>query len=90
MVTLTVNHYTLTEHPYSAYEFVDYTIPSDEDPGLYEAVVEDNHSKRIRYSANAGPGAKIQFVFQRAGNAKVYIDRNKKNIRVMSINVDEF
>lgn len=89
-VTLVVNYYQLTEHPYSAYEYVEYTIPSDGEAGLYEAVVEDNSSKRIRYAANAGPGEKIKFVFQRVGNSKIYIDRNKKNIRVMSINVDEF
>lgn len=89
-VTLAVNYYQLTEHPYSAYEFIEYTIPSDSEKGLYEAVIEDNHSKRIRYSANAAPGEKIRFVFNRVGNSKIYIDRDKKNIRVMSIRVDEF
>jgi beta-lactam-binding protein with PASTA domain len=89
-VILKVNYYQLTEHPYSAYELVDYTIPSDSEAGLFEVVVEDNHSKRIRYSANGGPGQKIQFIFNRIGNSKIYIDRNKKNIRVMSIRVDEF
>ncbi|HRX48821.1 MAG TPA: PASTA domain-containing protein [Spirochaetota bacterium] len=89
-VILKVNYYQLTEHPYAAYEMIDYTIPSDSGKGLYEAVIEDNHSKRIRYSANAGPGEKIRFVFSRVGNSKVYIDKDKKNIRVMSIRVDEF
>lgn len=89
-VILKVNYYQLTEHPYSAYELVDYTIPSDGEAGLYEAVIEDNDSKRIRYSASAGPNQKIQFLFNRVGNSKIYIDRNKKNIRVMSIRVDEF
>lgn len=90
VLTVKVNYYQLTEHPYAAYEYVEYSIPSDSEAGLYEAVIEDNASKRIRYSANAGPGEKIQFVFERVGNSKIYIDRNKKNIRVMSINVDEF
>ena len=89
-VILKVNYYQLTEHPYSAYEYIEYTIPGDSEAGLYEAVIEDNHSKRIRYSANAAPGEKIRFVFNRVGNSKIYIDRNKKNIRVMSIRVDEF
>ncbi len=89
-VTLTVNYYKLTEHPYSAYEFVDYTIPSDGEEGLYEVVIEDNHSKRIRFSANAKPGEKLNTVFHRTGNSKIYIDRNKKNIRVMSIRVNDF
>jgi len=89
-VTLSVNFYQLTEHPYTAYELVDYTIPSDSGNGLYEAVIEDRDSKRIRYSANAAPGEKIRFVFNRVGNSKIYIDKDKKNIRVMSIRVDEF
>lgn len=89
-VVLRVNYYQLTEHPYSAYELVEYTIPSDGEAGLYEAVIEDNNSKRIRYSASAGAGEKISFLFNRVGNSKIYIDRNKKNIRVMSIHVDEF
>jgi serine/threonine-protein kinase len=90
ILTLSVNYYTLTEHPYTAYELVEYTIPSDQPQGLYEAYIEDNHSKRIRFSAPSGPGQKIKFLFQRVGNAKIFINRDKKNIRVLSINVDEF
>lgn len=90
ILTVAVNYYTLTEHPYSAYELVEYTIPSDQAQGLFEAYIEDNHSKRIRYSVPSGPGQKIKFLFQRVGNAKVFINRDKKNIRVLSINVDEF
>ncbi|HPJ35468.1 MAG TPA: PASTA domain-containing protein [Spirochaetota bacterium] len=89
-VTLKIYYYQLTEHPFSAYELVDYTIPSDSEKALYEAVVEDNHSKRVRYSVNAGPGQKIRFLFHRMGNAKIYIDKDKKNLRVMSLRVDEF
>ncbi|PKL17758.1 MAG: hypothetical protein CVV49_09435 [Spirochaetae bacterium HGW-Spirochaetae-5] len=90
ILTVSVNYYTLTEHPYFAYELVEYTVPSDQPQGLYEAYIEDNHSKRIRFSAPSGPGQKIKFLFQRVGNAKIFINRDKKNIRVLSINVDEF
>jgi beta-lactam-binding protein with PASTA domain len=90
VLNVSVNYYTLTEHPYYAYELVEYTVPSDQPQGLFEAYIEDNHSKRIRFSAPSGPGQKIKFLFQRVGNAKIFINRDKKNIRVLSINVDEF
>lgn len=89
-VTLKVNYYPLTEHQYSSYEYVEYVIPSDMEDGLFEAYVEDNFSRRIRFSARAKAGQKITFVFQRVGNSKVYITRDKKNISTLKINVDEF
>jgi serine/threonine-protein kinase len=89
-LTLKVNYYVLTEHPYSAYEYVEYVIPSGMEEGLFEAYIEDNHSRRIRYSSRAKAGQKISFVFQRVGNAKIYIPRDKKNISTLKINVDEF
>ncbi|MCL1865486.1 MAG: PASTA domain-containing protein [Spirochaetes bacterium] len=89
-ITLGINYYQLSEHPYSSYELIEYVIPSDMQSGLYEAYIEDDHSKRIRFSAPLGPGQKIQFVFQRIGNAKVYINCDKKNIRVLSINANNF
>jgi len=89
-VTVTVNFYQMSEHPYSSYEFIEYVIPSDQKPGLYEAYIEDDLSKRIRFSAPLTPGQKIQFVFQRVGNAKVYINCDKKTIRVVSINANNF
>jgi len=89
-LTVNVNYYSLTEHPYSAYELIEYTIPTDQPQGLFEAYIEDNHSRRIRFSAISGPGQKIKFLFQRVGNSKIFINRDKKNIRVLSINVDEF
>ncbi len=89
-VTLKVNYYALTEHPYIAYEYVEYVIPSDQEEGLFEAYIEDNFSKRIRYSAKAKAGQKIIFVFQRVGNAKVYFNRDKKNISIEKIKVEEF
>ncbi len=90
IVTISVNYYTLTEHPYTAYELIEYIIPSDQAQGLYEVYIEDNHSKRIRFSSPSGPGQKIRFLFQRIGNAKIYINRDKKNIRVLSINANRF
>ncbi len=90
VVTLQVNYYALTEHPYIAYEYVEYTIPSDQEEGLFEAYIEDNSPARIRYSATAKKGQKIFFVFQRVGNARIYINRDKKNISIEKINVDEF
>lgn len=90
IVTVAVNYYSLTEHPYSAYEIIEYLIPSDQPNALYEAYIEDNYSKRIRFSRPSGPGQKVLFLFQRVGNAKIYINRDKKNIRVLSIKVSEF
>jgi len=89
-VTVSVNYYNLTEHPYIAYELVEYIIPSDQPQGFYEVYIEDNNSKRVRFSSPSGPGQKIRFLFQRVGNAKIFINRDKKNIRVLSINVNEF
>ncbi len=90
VLTVAVNYYSLTEHPYTAYELIEYVIPSDQPQGFYEAYIEDNSSKRIRFSSVSGPGQKIKFLFQRVGNAKIYISRDKKNIRTLSINVNEF
>ena len=88
LVTLKVRHYPLNEHPYVAYEKVLYRIPDDSAQGLYEAVIDDNRSKRIRFSKNMKPGQKIEFVFQRVGNSKVSILCNKKKIRVIGIDVE--
>ncbi|MCL1833339.1 MAG: PASTA domain-containing protein [Leptospirales bacterium] len=87
-VTVAVNFYKLKEHPYSSYEFVEYVIPADQPSGLYEAYIEDDLSKRIRFSAQMNPGQKIQFVFHRHGNAKIYINCDKKNIRITPINAN--
>ncbi|MCL2155308.1 MAG: PASTA domain-containing protein [Leptospirales bacterium] len=87
-VTVAVNYYQLSEHPYSSYELIEYVIPADQQSGLYEAHIEDDLSTRIRFSAPLGAGQKIQFVFQRIGNAKVYINCDKKTIRVLSINAN--
>jgi serine/threonine-protein kinase len=87
---LKVNYYPVTEHPYLGYEIIEYTIPGDEPAGLYEAVVEDNSSKRICYSRQMNPSQQISFVFRRTGNSKISILANKNTIKVMSIEVEDF
>jgi len=82
--------YPLKEHPYSAYEKVAFLIPEGQKNGLYEAIIEDNWSKRIRFSRVMSPGQKIEFVFHRRGNAKITITCDKKQVRIMGIDVEEF
>ena len=89
-VKLRVYWYPLKEHPFAAYEKVDFLIPAGRDKGLYEATVEDNWSKRIRFSRELSPGQRIQFIFHRRGNAKITLSCDKKQVRVMGINVEEF
>ncbi len=90
VVRLKVNYYPIKEHPYTSYERVRYTIPSDEESGLYEVHIEDSKPRRIRYYRRRKPEDKIDFIFNRKGNAKVSISRNKKIIEVIGIDVDEF
>ncbi len=89
VVRLKVAYYKLKDHPFRAYERVQYDIEKDEKGGLYEAYVEDNEPKRIVYSRVMKPGQKIDFVFHRSGNARVSIVFSKKVIKVIRINVEE-
>ena len=59
-VTVTVNYYSLTEHPYSAYELIEYIIPSDQPQGLYEAYIEDNYSKTYKIFKSFRSGTENQ------------------------------
>ena len=86
--TVQVGWYPLDKHDYAAYEKIEFQIPADEKAGTYEASVEDGHSKRIRFSRNAGPGQKIVFVFRREGNATITFLRDKIKIDDMDIDVD--
>lgn len=86
VVTLRVKYYPMTDHPYYAYEKVDYIIPSDEKAGLYEAVVEDHRAKSLCFARQMSPGQKITFVFLRTGNARVSILADKKSQKVFRIN----
>jgi len=87
-ITLGIYFYELKDQHYSGYELVNYTIPAGDPEGLYEILVEDNHSNRIVYSSMLKGGQNIKAVFNRVGNARIYINRDKKNIKVMSLNVD--
>jgi beta-lactam-binding protein with PASTA domain len=89
-VRLKVHYYPLKNHPYHAYEKMEYTAPADEKGGLYEAYIEDDHPRRIAYSRSMKPGEKLSFVFHRAGNARVKILCDKKAVKVMKIDVEEF
>ncbi len=89
-VKVKVLYYPLKNHPYRAFEKIDYTIPSDEEEGLFEAYVEDNQSKRLRFSRTMKPGSVISFVFHRTGNSRVTLLRDKKQVKVFTVNVEEF
>lgn len=89
-ITLNVNYYRMTDHPYYAVEMVQYTIPSGEKTGLYEAFVEDNKSKRLCFSRQMAPGQQLAFVFERNGNARITILAEKKSIKVMKIDAKSF
>jgi beta-lactam-binding protein with PASTA domain len=88
IVKLKTSLYPSKEKPYSAYDICEYKIPSDEQPGIYEAYVEDNTSKRVRFYKRMKPGEIIRFPFHRNGNAKVTILRDKEKVRVLNINAD--
>ena len=89
-VNLKIYWFKIKNHPYLAYEIVDFKIPQNEKTGLYEVLIEDNFSKRVRFAANMNPGNRIKFIFQRVGNAKISVLRDKTSISVMSIKVEEF
>jgi len=89
-VRLKVSYYKPREQLYRAYERVQYDVSKSDDPGLYEAYVEDDSPRRIAYSRVMKPGQKIDFVFHRNGNARVYIVFNKKNVKTLRFNADEF
>lgn len=82
-VRLKVAYYKPVERLYYAYERVEFNIDKDEDPGLYEAYVEDAGPKRIAFSRNMKPGQKMDFVFRRNGYARVSIVRNKKSLKTI-------
>jgi serine/threonine-protein kinase len=87
-VKLNVAHYQLTDKLYIGYETVEYKIPESEKTGLYEAYIDDNSSRRTRFSAIMKPGQIIKFMFQRVGNARVSIVCDKKPVKILSIKVD--
>ncbi|PKL41288.1 MAG: hypothetical protein CVV44_01245 [Spirochaetae bacterium HGW-Spirochaetae-1] len=90
VINLKVAWYPLTEHPYHAYEKVDYTIDEDQGEGLYEVLIDDNDSKRIRFSRKMKSGQNIRFIYHRTGNARISIMKDKKVIHIMGVSVEEF
>lgn len=88
-VQLGVYLYPMEEHPYRAYEKVEYQVPSDAKKSLYEAFVEDFNAKTTAFSRVMGPGEKIVFVFRREGNARITITANKEPQRVIGMDYDD-
>jgi len=89
-VRLRIGYYPLREHPYRAYEKIHYVIPAEEKSGLYEATVDDDSSRRLRFSRQMNGGGRMEFIFHRTGNAKVSILCDKRVIDIIKIEVDEF
>jgi serine/threonine-protein kinase len=89
-VKLKVAYYPKDLHFYNGYEKVVYQISEDDKEGLVEAYIEDYNPKRIAYSSRLKPKQTMQFVFQRTGNARVSIVRNKKVLKVIRIDVEDF
>lgn len=89
-VNVSVYFYEMKDRPYHAYERLTYTVPKDEDAGLYEVYVSDNTSRRLSFSRKLKPGDVIDSVFHRTGTARVYIMNNKKQIKVLTFDVEEF
>ena len=89
-IKLQINYYAQKEKPYTAYERVTYTVPANEKEGLFEAYIDDNKSKRIRFSRKMKPGSKIDFVFKRKGDCRVSITNDKQVVDVIRIKPDEF
>jgi serine/threonine-protein kinase len=50
LVKLKVNYFPQKEKPFTSFERVTYSIPSDEKEGIFEAYIDDSGSKRIRFS----------------------------------------
>lgn len=89
-VKLRVQYYKLKERPYRAYDRIEYNVDKSDEAGLYEAYVEDYNPKRIAFSRTMKPGQKIDFVFNRRGNARVSIVYNKKVQKVIRVDVENF
>lgn len=89
-VKLKVLYYPKEAHFFYGYERLVYQIDADEKEGLFEAYLEDYNPKRIIYSMKLKGKQTMQCVFQRTGNARISIVRNKKVVKVLSINVEDF
>ncbi len=89
LMQLGIYWYPLKEHPYRAYEKLEYQLPQGSEKGLYEVFVEDFKAKKTVFSSKMSSGEKIVVVFRREGNARITIVRDKNPVRVIGMDVDE-
>ena len=89
-IDLKVYYYPMKEHPYISYDRVDYKIPSHFKSGMFEIYIQDNRSKRKRFSRAMKGDEDISFIYHRTGNARISIIYNKKVVEVISRNVQNF
>lgn len=89
-IRLTVNYYPMTDKPYYAYERINYEIPKKIDPGKYQVLVEDQESKRIVFTGDPNAARKLECVYNRSGNAKITILKDKKVIQKFKVDVNEY
>jgi len=89
-VVVAIKYFKFKEHPYLAFENVHFIIPNDLSSGEYQALIEDDSEKRVRFIKTMKGGQTINFLFYRKGNAKITILKDKKNISSWVINVEEY
>ncbi|HRX15477.1 MAG TPA: PASTA domain-containing protein [Spirochaetota bacterium] len=89
-IVLTVAYFERENRYYQSYEKVSFSIPSDSKDVLYEAWVEDEEHKRIRFSKVCKANEKITFIFHRTGNARIEIVKDKVKEKIITIDVDSF
>jgi beta-lactam-binding protein with PASTA domain len=89
-IKLKVAYYPKEAKFYHGYEKLIYKVDDDEKEGLFEAYVEDYEPSRVVSSMKLKGGQTLQCVFQRTGNARVTILRNKKAVKVLRMNVEDF
>jgi beta-lactam-binding protein with PASTA domain len=89
-IKVKVAYYPKEAKFYHGYEKLIYKVDEDEKTGLYEAYVEDYDPSRVVYTMKLKGGETLQCVFQRTGNARVTILRNKKAVKVLRMNVEDF
>lgn len=90
VVNLKVAYSPADTHFFRGYEKIEYKIGDSDEAGVYEALVEDFDPQRVVSSTMLKPGQIFQFVFQRTGNARVSIMKDKKSIKTIRIDVENF
>jgi eukaryotic-like serine/threonine-protein kinase len=89
-VVLTVAFFERENKYYQSYEKISFSAPKDAEEALYEAWVEDEEHKRIRFSRVCKANENITFVFHRTGNARVEIVKDKVKEKIITFDVDSF